>query len=203
MAKPPRPSGSPLPAGTATQRPGGEPPKSRNAWRRLLDRLINGPAHTDPLYLTNRSVGQRIRGVAMVVTPLVLLVAVLAFAWSGIFKAKEAPKPRELTLEEKAARVLPNFDSRIQLPTNHDLDVQDVHLERSSPRQVVGRVKNNTDHMIESADISFDLTDNRWSHLGAVSTRVEKLPPQSAVPFRFTIGLDTAEHVLVRDYQVH
>ncbi|MFY9728911.1 MAG: FxLYD domain-containing protein [Bryobacteraceae bacterium] len=203
MAKPPRPLDSAGPAGIKPQRPESDPPKSQTAWRRLLDRLMNGPAPTDPLYLTNRTNWQRMRVVAVVVTPIVLLVAVLALAWSGVFKAKDAPAPRELTVEEKAARILPNFDSKIQLPTNHDLDVQDVRVEHGPPRQVVGRVRNNTDRVISSADIDFDLTDDRWSHLGAVSTRVENLPPQSAVPFKFAVAQDTAEHVLVRDYQVH
>ncbi|MGD0670176.1 MAG: FxLYD domain-containing protein [Bryobacteraceae bacterium] len=203
MAKPPRPLDSAVPAGIKPQRPESEPPKPQSAWRRLLDRLLNGPAHTDPLYLTNRTVWQRTRVAVVVVTPIVLLAAVLALAWSGVFKAKDAPKPKELTVEEKAARILPNFDSKIQLPTNHDLDVQDVRVDHGPPRQVVGRVRNNTDHVIASADIEFDLTDDRWSHLGAVSTRVENIPPQHAVPFKFAVAQDTAEHVLVRDYQVH
>jgi hypothetical protein len=63
-------------------------------------------------------------------------------------------------------------------------------------------VKNNTDHTIASAQVTFDLTDEHWSRLGAVSTVVENLAPRSATPFRFAVVQDTAEHVLVRDFQV-
>jgi hypothetical protein len=189
-------------AGMKPQRPGGAPAKPKSAWRQRLERLINGPANTDPLYLSNRTIWQRIRAAAVVVVPVVLVAVVLALAWSGVFKTKDAPKLRELTAAEKAARILPNFNTKIQLPANHDLDVQDVHVEHGSPTRVAGLVKNNTDRVIESAEMVFDLTDERWSRLGAVSTQVEKLRPHSTTPFRFTVAQDTAEHVLVREFQV-
>jgi hypothetical protein len=189
-------------AGMKPQVPGGEPAKPQSAWRQRLDRFINGPADMDPLCMSNRTIGQRLRTAAVVVVPLVLVVAVLLLAWSDVFKAKNASKPRELTTAEKYARILPNFNTNIQLPANHDLDVQDVHVEHGSPTQVVGLVKNNTDHVIASAGMVFDLTDKRWSRLGAVRTHVEKLRPHSATPFRFAVAQDTAEHVLVREFQL-
>lgn len=97
---------------------------------------------------------------------------------------------------------MPNFNSNIQLPANHDLDVEDVHVEHGSPTRVAGLVKNNTDHVIESAQMVFDLADGRWSRLGAVSTQVEKLGPHSTTPFRFAVEQATAEHVLVREFEV-
>ncbi|MGB7762325.1 MAG: FxLYD domain-containing protein [Bryobacteraceae bacterium] len=189
-------------AGMKPPRPGGEPAKPKSAWRQRLDQFVNGSANTDPLYLSNRTIWQQIRAVAIMVVPFLLLGAVLALAWSGLFKGKDAPKPRELTVAERAARVLPNFDAKIQLPANHDLDVQDAHVEHGSPTRVVGRVKNNTDHVIASAELVFDLADRHWSRLGAVNTRVGELLPHSTTAFRFAVAQDTAEHVLVREYQV-
>jgi hypothetical protein len=189
-------------AGLKPQRPGGAPAKPKNVWQLRLERFINGPAHTDPLYLSNRTIGQRIRAAAVVVVPVLLLLGVLFLAWSGVFRSNEAPKLRELTASEKAALILPDFNSKIQLPANHDLDVQDVHVEHGSPTRVAGLVKNNTDRVIESADLVFDLTDGRWSRLGAVSTQVVKLRPHAATPFRFTVTQDNAVHVLVREFQV-
>ena len=189
-------------AGMKPQRPGGEPAKPKSAWRQRLEQMINGSANTDPLYLSNRTIWQRFRAAAVVVGPIILLVAVLALAWSDVFKTKDAPKTRELTAAEKAARILPNFNPKIQLPANHDLDVQDVHVEHGPPTRVVGIVKNNTDHVIASAGMVFDLTDGRWSRLGAVRTEVEKLPPHSTTPFRFKVAQDSAEHVLVREFQL-
>jgi len=190
-------------AGIKPQGPGGEPAQPKSVWRQRLERWINGEAPTDPLYLSNRTIWQRMRLVVVVVAPVVLLVAVLALALSGVFTAKDAPKPKEPTVAEKAARILPGFNQPIQLSTNRDLDVQDVHVEHSSPRQVAGQVKNNTDHMIASAEMVFDLTDDRGSRLGAVSTRLEKLPPHSTTPFRFPVEQGNAETVMVREYQVH
>ncbi|MGO9228769.1 MAG: FxLYD domain-containing protein [Bryobacteraceae bacterium] len=190
-------------AGLKPRGPGVEPVKPRSAWRQRLDRIINGPPNTDPLYLSNRTVWQRIRAWVVILVPAVLVLAVLVLAWSGVFQSDEPPKLKEPTAAERAARVLPNFNPKIQLPANHELDVQDAHVEHGSPTRVAGVVRNNTDHTIASADMAFDLLDDRGSRLGAVSTHVEQLSPHSTTPFRFVVKQDNAEHVLVRDYEVH
>jgi len=189
-------------AGMKPRAPGGEADKPKSVLRQRFETYLNGPASTDPLYLSNRTIGQRFRAAAVVVVPIALLVGVLFLAWSDVFRTKDASKPKELTTAEKYARILPNFNPNIQLPANHDLDVQDVHVVHGSPTQVVGLVKNNTDHVIASAGMVFDLTDQRWSRLGAVRTQVEKLRPHSTTPFRFAVAQDTAEHVVVREFQL-
>jgi hypothetical protein len=189
-------------AGLKPQRPGVAATRPAGAWRQRFERFLTRPANADPLYLSNRTGWQRVRVGVLVGVPAVVVLTVLVLAWSGVFKDKGPPKVKELTAAERAARVLPNFNDKIQLPTNHDLDVQDAHVEHGSPTRVAGMVKNNTDHKIASARMTFDLTDEHWSRLGAVSTVVENLAPRSATPFRFTVVQDTAEHVLVRDFQV-
>jgi len=190
-------------AGLKPQAPGGAPAEPRSAWRAGLERFLNGTAPADPLYLSNRTLWQRTRVVVLVLAPVALLVAVLALVLSGVFKAKEPPKPKELTVAEKAARILPGFSDPIRLSTNRDLEVLEVHVEHSNPRAVAGTVRNNTGRTIGSADIVFDLTDDRGSRLGAVSTRVEKLPPHATAAFRFPVEQDDADLVMVREYQVH
>ena len=189
-------------AGMKPHVPDSEPVKPKSAWRQRLEQWIDRPANADPLYLSNRTIGQRIRTAAVTVGPVLLLVGVLFLAWSNVFRSKEAPKLKELTPAERAARLLPNFNDKIQLPANRELDVLDVHVENGPPAHVVGRVKNNTDHVIASARMVFDLTDGRWSRLGAVSTEVDELPPQTTTPFRFEVAQDTAQHVIVREFQV-
>ena len=188
-------------AGMKPRGPGSEPAKPTSAWRQRIEQWISGPANMDPLYLSNRTIWQRIRAAAVVVVPVVLLVAVLFVAWSDVFKTKDV-KLRDLTPAERAARLLPNFDTKIQLPANHDLDVQDAHVEHGSPTQIVGLVRNNTDHVIASAGMVFDLTDERWSRMGAVRTQIENLGPHSTTPFRFAVAQDTAQHVIVREFQI-
>ena len=190
-------------AGLKPQGPGvapAEPAASR--WRKRFEQFLTPPASTDPLYLSNRTVWQMLRAWAVLLVPAVIVLAVLALAWSGVFHGHDAPKLKDLTAAERAARVLPNFDTKIQLPTNHDVDIEDAHVEHGSPNHVVGLIKNNTGHTIASAEVTFDLTDRHWMRLGAVSTLVENLPPHSATPFRFQVAQDTAELVLVRDYHV-
>jgi hypothetical protein len=190
-------------AGLKPQGAGSEAPKPPGVWRQRFERWISGPRNTDPLYISNRTVWQRMRAVVVVAVPILLVAIVLVLVWTGVFKGTDAaPKIRELTPAERAARVLPNFNSKISLPTNHDIDVQDVHVEHGSPTRIAGLVRNNTDHAIASAQLVFDLTDERWSRLGAVSTQVENLAPHATTPFRFEVAQDTAEHILVREYQV-
>jgi hypothetical protein len=190
-------------AGLKPQAPGAAAPKPAGAWRQRFEEFLTKPADADPLYLSNRTIWQTMRAWVALLVPAVLVLAVLAIAWSGVFRGKDGPKPKELTAAEKAARILPNFNARIQLPVNRDLDVQDAHVEHGSPTRIAGLVTNNTDHAIASAEVSFDLIDARGSRLGAVSTAVENLPPHSATPFRFAVAQDAADHVLVRDYQTH
>lgn len=190
-------------AGLKPQAPGAAAPKPAGEWRQRFERFLTKPADADPLYLSNRTVWQTMRVWVALLVPAVIVLAVLIVAWSGAFRGKDGPKLRELTAAEKSARILPNFNAKIQLPTNRDLDVQDAHVEHGSPTRVAGLVKNNTDHAIASAEMAFDLLDLRWSRLGAVSTTVANLPPHSATPFQFTVSQDAAEHVMVRDYQTH
>lgn len=190
-------------AGLKPQGPGVAPAQPAGGrWRERFERFLTPPAKNDPLYLSNRTVWQMLRAWAVLLVPAVVVLAVLALAWSGVFQGKDAPKLKELTTAERAARVLPNFDTKIQLPTNHDLDIEDAHVEHGSPNHVAGLVKNNTDRVIASAEMTFDLADRHWMRLGAVSTSVEKLPPHSTTPFRFEVAQDKAEIVLVRDYHV-
>jgi len=174
-----------------------------SAWRQRFEHWLDRPANADPLYLSNRTVWQRMRIWVAVLTPVAVLLGVLTVVFSGGFQGREAAKPKELTLEEKAARILPNFNSPIQLTTNRDLDVQDVHVEHGPPTRVAGLVRNNTGRTIASAEMAFELVDGHGSRLGAVTTRVEKLPPHVTIPFRFAVSQDNAEAVLVRDYEAH
>lgn len=160
--------------------------------------LSGGAAPTDPLYLTNRTLGQRARLAAVVAVPLVLVLAAIYFATTGYLTPAEAPQ-QQLTPAQIAQKMLPNLDKNLEIKSNHELDVTDVHVEHGSPLKLAGVLKNNTGRAIRDAQLVFDVTDEAGSRLGAVSTTVERVDAKSSAPFSFSIPQPNAAFALVRE----
>jgi hypothetical protein len=104
----------------------------------------------------------------------------------------------DMTPGELAAKMLPNMD-HVKLDTNRDVDVLEVHIDRSKGMALTGTVVNNTSRQIPNAEIIFDLTDASGSQLGGVSQRMENLVPQVRQSFRLPIQTSGANYVLVRE----
>ena len=71
------------PAGRSSE----DAPAAKPGW---LSRLLNGPAQSDPLYLTNRTAGQKARRALLLVSPIVLvttcgILAIFLFAPPVLF----------------------------------------------------------------------------------------------------------------------
>ena len=190
----------------AGMKPGGSRPTRRMGWlgplagpvRRFLD---GGAAPSDPFYLTNRTIGHRLRLAVVVAFPCVLVVGAIGLATMGYFgSAHDAARPTPaLTPEQVAAKMLPNIDKNLQIESNHDIGVSDVHIEQGSATKVAGTATNNTNHVIQDAELVFDLTDVSGSRLGAVSTKIARLPAKGSAAFSFTVPQRTAAFALVRD----
>jgi len=185
--------------------PGAQTAKStRLKWlgplRGPLERfLAGGAAPSDPLYLTNRSLGQKARiGAAIGVPCLVLGYLMYAVLAGDIDFGPKAP-PHEPTASEVAAKLLPHMDENIRIETNHDVDVVEVRIEHGTPPSLTGIMKNNTDHEIRVAEAVFDLTDVGGSQLGGVSAKVQNLKAGSSATFRFPIQQNEAAFALVRE----
>jgi hypothetical protein len=189
----------------AGMKPGGAPAtqSTRMRWLGPLQKpverfLSGGPAPSDPLYLTNRTVGQRIRVAVVVGVPCLIVGSVIAMVLSRyVVKAPPPDKPA-MSPAEIAAKMLPNID-RVKIDTNRDLDVMEVHVDHTKGTAVTGTVMNNTTHEIQSAEIVFDLTDSTGSQLGGVSQRIEHLAPQIRQAFRLPVEQSTAMYALVRE----
>lgn len=191
----------------AGMKPGGAAAQSpRMRWlgplRAPVERFLSGGlAPSDPLYLTNRTFGQRIRFAVVIGTPCVIVASLMALALSDYFVKKTAepkldPSPAERAA--MAAKMLPNMDN-VKLDTNRDVDVMEVHIDRTKGIALMGTVMNNTTHEIHSAEIVFDLTDSYGSQLGGVSQQLENLAPQIRQNFRLPIEQSSARFVLVRE----
>lgn len=188
------------PAGTAA-------PETNLRWlgplRAPVERfLAGGVAPSDPLYLTNRTFGQRMRVASLVAVPFVVIAAVLAVALSGLLTPKDKPI-QQLTPAQIAEKMLPDLKKDMDIRTNHDLDVKDVHLEHGAISKLAGVVTNNTDHAIENAVVVFDLTNNFGSRLGAVSTTIAHVDAKGSSTFSVIIPQTDAQFAIVREMDVH
>ncbi|MBZ5620630.1 MAG: FxLYD domain-containing protein [Acidobacteriia bacterium] len=127
-----------------------------------------------------------------------MVAALMALSLGSYFVRKKPAPKREPTPAELAARMLPDM-SNVKIETNRDVDVMEVHIDRSGAAALTGTVRNNTNHEIRTAEIVFDLTDSSGSQLGGVSQRLENLVPQKSLNFRLPIDQQDARFVLVRE----
>jgi hypothetical protein len=174
-----------------------EAPAAKSGW---LARFLNAPAPSDPLYLTNRSFGQKARRVLAIASPFVLVIAggLAAFLFFG-HKTDKAPK--ELTSAEVRAKVLPGFNKEFKLDSNKDLEIAEIHFESNGPSVMVGSIRNTTDHAIFHAVVVFELADSSRSDLGAVTVTETNLAPGASRIFRKPIEQTNAASALVREVE--
>src|SRR5215472_2777094 len=116
-----------------------------------------GPS--DPLYLSNRTLGQKLKAWAIVGIPVTLVLAGIGLVLFGVFDktAPIAPPPSGLTNAQMAEKMLPDLNKDLHIETQHDLEVEDMHVVVGAPSHLVGIAKNTTDHPIPRAELVFDL----------------------------------------------
>jgi hypothetical protein len=161
-------------------------------------RILNGPSQSDPLYLTNQTSGQKARRVLLMVSPM-LLVIVAGLVVIKMVAPKTSKAPRALTNAELRATVLPEFNKKITLETNKDLEVTEVHFEHSAGNFITGHIRNATDHRIIEAVVIFDLADHLNSGLGGITVTETNLDPGASRTFRQSIEQADATYALVRE----
>ena len=167
-------------------------------FRGPVERFIaGGVAPSDPLYLSNRTLGQKIRFSIVVAIPCVLVLGLLAIGAGNYFHVQEKPV-RELTIAELREKILPNLAKNIRIET-HDLEVVEARVE---PGHVLGTVRNIANHPIEDATLVFDLTDGVGTRLGAVSAKIAHVDANSTAAFHIDIDQPNAGFALVREVVV-
>jgi hypothetical protein len=180
----------------------------RSGWlapiRDRIEKFLNKGGSSDPLYLSNRTFMQK-AGVWLIIgVPSVVLLGGLGLVLSGYFNqdAPVAPPPVGLTNAEIAQKMLPDLHKNLHIDSQHELEVQDVHIIRAGSIKLAGLALNNTDHAIKKVELVFELTDRNGSRQGAVSTELTNLAARSTVPFQFAIEQQAAAFALVREIHV-
>jgi len=161
--------------------------------------LSGGPAPSDPLYLTNRPLSQKILSWALVAIPCLLLVGGIAYTLSSLMDPPEAKPQKELTAKEIAAKTLPSMEKDIKLASNPDVQVLEVAVHHDGGSRLVGVVRNVSSHQIPAVELVVDLTDTSGSQVGGVSGTIANIPARSDKPFTFVIKQRDASFALVRD----
>lgn len=182
-------------------KPSGGPvaPKKELKWlgplQKPVERLLSGSAPTDPLYLTNRTLAQKLRSWSLIAVPIVLLAAGIGGVLY-LMEPPEAPPAKELSAAEITARLLPNMDKDIKLAPPSDVQVVEVKIDG---QRLTGVVQNVSKHMVESAELVVDLTNATGSQIGAVNGTVEKIPAAGRKEFQIPIKQRDAAFALVRE----
>lgn len=180
------------------------PAKGLAGIRAWFNSKINQSGNVDPLYLSNRTPMQRFRSWAIIGVPVLLVLGGVGAALLGVFEPDDVvtPPPAGLTNAEIAAKMLPDLNKDLKIETQHDLDIEDVHVVTSPSIHLAGVAKNNTDHAISKAELTFDLTDKTGSRQGAVSTELKNIGSKASVPFQIAIEAPTASFALVREVRI-
>ena len=172
------------------------------ALRQRIDLWVSGgPGPSDPLYLSNRTTGQKARAWVVIGVPLLLVIALIGISLSTLL---EPPKPQqvtELTPAEVAAKLLPNLKD-LKIEGSSDVEIVELRVENSGVR-MTGTLRNKTARTIASADISCDVTDSGGTQLGSVILHVEDIPASGVKRFEQPLNRLDATFVLVRQIQTH
>jgi len=173
----------------------------RPLWVRF-DKFLSGGARRDPFYLSNRTTPQKLRSWLAIGVPCLVLAGFLAFGLTRRGGAKVVP-PSEPTPAQVAAKMLPDYTKTVDLSGERAVLVDEVEVEQSEPRRVIGVARNNSDHEVASADVVCELENRRGSRLGAVTAHVSELAPHSTKRFQVEIAQATATIAIVREIDVH
>lgn len=183
----------------------GAAPSTRLKWlgplRGPVDRFLNGPSSSDPFYLTNRTLAQKLRLWVLITLPFAGVVVLVYMAANGRFDdASQLPPPtKQLSNAEIAAKMLPDLNKTITLDSNKTVDVVDVVVQKGSASKVSGTVRNSSDQVVHDVELVLDLTDDAGSRVGAVTCKVPRIDAKSNAPFQISIPQHDAAFALVRE----
>lgn len=166
--------------------------------RERFEKLLSGRAPTDPLYLSNRSWKQRIKSGLAVGILCVVLVAALGWGLTKILPRGEPAAAQAPSRAEMIAKLLPDLEKTLKNHANPDAEVAEVRVVQGDAPRLSGLLTNKTNGTV-SIEFVLELTDANGSRLGAVTERVNDVPPRSAVPFDIPLKEPETTFALVRE----
>ena len=169
--------------------------------RARLDKFLSGAVQDDPFYLSKRTIAQKMRSWLSIGIPCLVAIGVVAFALSRRGGAKDVRS--DLTPAQLAAKMLPDYSQTVHLAAGDGVNVDEVQVEHSDPPKLIGVARNNTGHVVNSADVVCELLSPRGSRMGAVTAHVGEIAPHMTARFEIEIAQDTAKSAIVSEIHVH
>lgn len=187
----------------AGMKPGGQKAEAQQLkWlgplRGPVERILSGSAPSDPLYLTNRPMGHKVRSWMLIGIPLLVLIAAIG-ATLALLEPPEVKPEKQLTAKEVASKLLPNMDKEIKLASNPDIQVVEVSVHQEGSPRLVGIIHNSSAREVAEVQLVLDLTDTMGSQVGGVNGTVSNVPANANKSFTIPIKQKDAAFALVRD----
>jgi hypothetical protein len=170
-----------------------------DALARRIEQFVGGSGHSDPLYISNRTFGQKARLALLIGTPVLALVGLMALALGNFFDPSPGAQKTSAPPHETGtvtAKVLPDLQKSYRSDSDTDCEVAEASVADGT---LAGKLRNSTDRKINVVDVVFDLTDIDGSALGAVAVRVENIAPHGTANFRMAVDQRKAKTALVRE----
>jgi hypothetical protein len=167
--------------------------------RQRFERFLSGSAPSDPLYLTNRTWAQKLKLAGLLAAPVLILGVLAMVGATNMFrpaKVDSDERPRtEAPPAAPAARPAP--DPQLN-PA--ELEVLSIRIARDeNPPVVTGAIRNNSNRRVDSAEVSYFLSDTHGSLMGQETAQVQGVGPHNTVTFRAPLKIANADSVLVRE----
>ena len=167
--------------------------------RRLFESVVFRRLRpVDPLYLSNRTAGQKLWQTLLIGVPCALVGGILVWMLTGHFRGRhtEYPSVHPAAVTTKLLSAIPK-----SLPAAADrgLDVVEVAVKHEGGTRVAGRVRNNSGHRIERARIVFDLVNGHGSRMGAVTAEIDSVAPYATASFECRVPQSAAMGAMVRE----
>ena len=167
--------------------------------RSRFEDFISGRAPNDPLYLTNRTLQQKIKIAALVAVPVVILLALVLAATTDVFRSRRSdPYEHPVAQAQISTTQAPSLPAPTLALT--ELDVVNIRIVKD-PRSplVTGVVRNHTNAKVDAAEVSYYLVDEQGNVVGTDTTEVQNVAARGSAVFRVPLKIPHAQYVLVRD----
>jgi hypothetical protein len=167
-----------------------------------IERFLSGGAVADPLYISNRTIGQRIRMALLVGIPAVAVAALVVWGMSTYFESRGSSGAASHTDDAAravTAKLLPNIEKNFTTDYSRDVNIVEAAISTGNERILFGKIRNNTDRVVQVAEAVFELTNDDGSELGGVVVTVRNIAPKATAPFKLALTQRNARSVMVRE----
>jgi hypothetical protein len=172
-----------------------------DSFARKIERLVAGSGPSDPLYISNRTFGQKAKLALLIGIPIVAMGGLMILVLGNYFEPIATSAPKSAPAPPKApgsitAKVLPDLAKTYRSASDRDCEVTEAIVGNQA---ITGKLRNNGEHAIRAADVVFDVIDADGSQLGAVAVRVENIGPHATAAFRQALEQRSATSAIVRE----